>query len=135
MKRVKVIIEWASDGGVGAMMQDEAFAGQGDTIKEAIDDMRKGVAFYIETAKEMNFPYKEYLDGDYDIEMEYDVPSLIQYASHYMSDTALGEVAGVSPVQIGRYSRGEAKPRPDTAQKIFNGLQAFVKKFAAALTL
>lgn len=44
------------------MMQDEMFAGMGETVEAAVDDLKKGVAFYIETAKDMGFPYKDYLD-------------------------------------------------------------------------
>ncbi|MCD8186709.1 MAG: type II toxin-antitoxin system HicB family antitoxin [Rikenellaceae bacterium] len=39
-------------------MEDDLFAGQGDTVDEAVADMREGVKFFIETSKEKGFPYK-----------------------------------------------------------------------------
>lgn len=56
MEKVKVIIEWASDGTISAMMEKDMFAGMGDTVKAAVADMKEGVALYIKTAKEMGFP-------------------------------------------------------------------------------
>jgi len=61
MKKVKVIIEWASDGGVWALIEGDGFTGRGDTVEAAVNELKEGVAFFIETAKEMNFPYKDYL--------------------------------------------------------------------------
>lgn len=56
MEKVKVIIEWASDGTISAMMEKDMFAGMGDTVEAAVADMKEGVALYIKTAKEMGFP-------------------------------------------------------------------------------
>ena len=47
MEKVKVIIEWASDGTISAMMEKDMFAGMGDTVKAAVADMKEGVALYI----------------------------------------------------------------------------------------
>ena len=42
MEKVKVIIEWASDGTISAMMEKDMFAGMGDTVKAAVADMKEG---------------------------------------------------------------------------------------------
>lgn len=131
MEKVPVIIEWASDGGIGAMMKEESFSGLGDTVEAAIEDMKEGVRFFIETAKEMGFPYKEYLDGDYEIEIEYDVQSMLQYARHYMTDAGIGELTNINPVQIARYATGQAKPRQPQKRKIIEAFQRFGTAFAA----
>lgn len=95
MEKVKVIIEWASDGTISAMMEKDMFAGMGDTVKAAVADMKEGVALYIKTAKEMGFPYKAYLDGAYEIELEYDAVSALKYAREYIKDTKLAELTGI----------------------------------------
>ena len=87
MEKIKAIAGWASDGTVSVMMKDDMFSGMGDTVQDAIDDMRQGIAFFIETAKEKGFPYKEYLDGDFEIELEYDAVSALKYAREYIKDT------------------------------------------------
>lgn len=129
MKTVKVLIEWASDGGIGAIMQDEMFTGQGDTVETAIKDMKEGVVLYNTTAKEMGFPYKEYLDQDFGIELEYDAVSMLKYAREWIKDTKLSELTGIPAAQLGRYANDKAKPRPEQRRKIVEAL----RKFAAPL--
>ena len=118
MEKVKVIIEWASDGTISAMMEKDMFAGMGDTVEAAVADMKEGVALYIKTAKEMGFPYKAYLDGAYEIELEYDAVSALKYAREYIKDTKLAELTGIPAAQLGRYANDKAKPRPAQRRKI-----------------
>ena len=80
MKKIKVIVEWASDGVINVMMRDELFAGMGATVQEAVNDLKQGVAFFVETAKEKGFPYNGYLDAGYEIELDYDAVSMLKYA-------------------------------------------------------
>ena len=125
MKKVSVLIGWASDGTISAMMIDEMFSGMGDTVEAAVADLKKGVAFYIETAKEKGFPYKDYLDGDFAIELEYDAVSMLQYARAYIKDTKLAELTGIPAQQLGRYANEKSKPRPAQRQRIVDALRRF----------
>lgn len=131
METIKTIAGWAPDGTVSVMMKDEMFSGMGDTVQGAIDDMRQGIAFFIETAKEKGFPYKEYLDGDFEIELEYDAVSALKYAREYIKDTKLAELTGIPAAQIGRYANDKAKPRPAQRRKIMEALQKFATPFYA----
>lgn len=125
MKKVSVLIGWASDGTISAMMIDEMFSGMGDTVEEAITDMKKGVALFITTAKEMGFPYKDYLDGEFAVELEYDAVSMLQYAREYIKDTKLAELTGIPAQQLGRYANEKSKPRPAQRQRIVEALRRF----------
>lgn len=131
MEKVKVIIEWASDGTISAMMEKDLFAGMGDTVEAAVADLKKGVAFYIETAKEMKFPYKDYLDGDFEVELEYDAVSMLKYAREYIKDTKLAELTGIPAAQLGRYANDKAQPRPAQQRKIIEALHKFATPFYA----
>ena len=125
MEKIKVIAGWASDGTVSVMMKDDMFSGMGDTVQDAINDMRQGVAFFIETAKEKGFPYKAYLDGDFEVELEYDAVSALKYARQYIKDTKLAELTGIPAAQIGRYANDKSRPRPAQCNKIMKALQKF----------
>ena len=131
MEKVKVIIGWASDGTVSAMMEKDMFAGMGETVDAAVADLKKGVAFYIETAKEMGFPYKDCLDGEFEIELEYDAISMLKYAREYIKDTKLAELTGIPAAQLGRYANDKAKPRPAQRRKIIEALHKFATPFYA----
>lgn len=56
MKKVKVIIGWAPDGTISAMMQDEMFAGMGETVEAAVDDLRKGVGLLHRNSQRYGIP-------------------------------------------------------------------------------
>ena len=131
MEKVKVIIEWASDGTISAMMEKDMFAGMGDTVEAAVADMKESVALYIKTAKEMGFPYKAYLDGAYEIELEYDAVSALKYAREYIKDTKLAELTGIPAAQLGRYANDKAKPRPAQRRKIVEALHRFAVAFSS----
>ncbi|MCD8173771.1 MAG: helix-turn-helix domain-containing protein [Alistipes sp.] len=131
MKTVKVNIEWASDGTVGAIMQEDLFAGHGDSVEAAVEDMRNGVALFVETAKEQGFPYKPFLADAYEVELEYDIESILKYARNYMSEIGIAKLTGISPAQLNRYTNGKDKPRPTQARKILESLQRFGAAFSA----
>lgn len=131
MKKVKITIEWATDGGIWAIMDGDNFTGRGETVEAAVKELKEGVAFYIETAKEMNFPYKDYLDGDYEIELDYDAVSMLKYAREYIKDTKLAELTGITAVQLGRYANDKATPRPAQRRKIIEALRKFATPFYA----
>ena len=97
----------------------DMFAGMGDTVEAAVADMKEGVALYIKTAKEMGFPYKAYLDGAYEIELE------------YVKDTKLAELTGIPAAQLGRYANDKAKPRPAQRRKIVEALHRFAVAFSS----
>ena len=131
MEKVKVIAEWASDGTISVMMETDMFAGMGDTVEAAINDMKQGVALYIETAKEKGFPYKSYLDGAFEVELDYDAVSMLKYAREYIKDTKLAELTGIPAAQLGRYANDKAKPRPAQKRKIVEALHKFATPFYA----
>lgn len=123
--KIKVLVAWASDGTISVMMENEMFAGMGATVEEAIGDMKKGVAFFIETAKEKGVLYKDYLDGDFDVELEYDAVSMLQYARKYIKDTKLAELTGIKAQQLARYANEKTKPRPAQRMRIIEALRKF----------
>lgn len=131
MKKVKITIEWASDGGIWAIMDGDGFTGRSETVEAAVKELKDGVAFYVETAKEMGFPYKDYLDGDYQIEIEYDAVSMLKYAREYIKDTKLAEITGIPAAQLGRYANDKSKPRPAACHKIVEALRKFATPLCA----
>lgn len=131
MRKVKITIEWASDGGIWALMDGEGFTGRGETVEAAIAELKGGIDFYVETAKEQGHRYKDYLDGDFEVELEYDAVSMLKYAREYIKDTKLAELTGIPAAQLGRYANDKAKPRPAQQRKIIEALHKFATPFYA----
>jgi predicted RNase H-like HicB family nuclease len=131
MNVVKVNVGWASDGFVNVWTQKELFAGGGNTIEEAIEDMRKGMEFHVEVSKEEGCPYPAWLDGPFELALEYDVVSMLQYTRGFIKDTKLAELTGISAAQIGRYANEKAKPRAPQRRKIVEGLHKLATQISA----
>ncbi|MEZ3441527.1 hypothetical protein [Alistipes sp.] len=131
MKKLKVEIGWASDGTVSAMLENDLFAGMGDTVEEAIADMKTGMALYRDTMKEDGRSYPAYLDEACTFELEYDAVSALKYAREYIKDTKLSEMTGIPAAQLGRYANDKSKPRPAQRRKIIEALHHFSAAFAS----
>ena len=130
MKKIQAIIEKNSDGGYSVYCVNESFSGMGDTPEGAKEDMIKSMSFFAETAKQNNFQYPAWLDGQYDIEYKFDAASLLTYYAGIITPAALSRLTGINPKQIWAYAHGKSKPRPAQLQKIEQGL----RKLAAELS-
>jgi predicted RNase H-like HicB family nuclease len=131
MNKFKVLIEWAPDGFVGAMMLDHPFYGGGDTIEAAVENLREGIEFHIETCKEDGYKYPAILDEPFELELEYDVVSMLQYARGFIKDTKLAELTKIPAAQLGRYANQKAKPREPQRRKIVEGLHKLATQLSA----
>jgi predicted RNase H-like HicB family nuclease len=131
MNIVKANAGWASDGFVSVWTQKDIFSGGGNTIEEAIENLREGIKFHVETSKERNYPYPAWLDEPFELELEYDVVSMLQYARGFIKDTKLAELTNISAAQLGRYANQKAKPRAPQRRKIIEGLHKLATQISA----
>lgn len=76
MKTIEAKIERATDGTFSVYCLEEMFSGVGDTIEEAKEDMQAQIEFYVEHCKEEGKAYPDWLDENYRIEYQLDVPSI-----------------------------------------------------------
>jgi predicted RNase H-like HicB family nuclease len=124
MENLSVIMERTKDG-FSVYAENEPFAGMGRTEAEAIADMKSGIEFYIETAKERGYRYSSYLEGDYEIVLKYNIPSILEYYGKFITDVGMEKLTGISKTQIWRYTHGKAIPRTPQTRKIVDGLRLF----------
>ena len=124
MGKLSVIVERTKDG-FSVYAENEPFAGMGSTEAEAIADMQAGIKFYIKTAKERGYRYNSYLDDDFEIDLKYDIPSILEYYGNFITDVGMEKLTGISKTQIWRYTHGKAKPRTSQVRKIVDGLSRF----------
>lgn len=95
--------------------------GQGNTVKEAIDDFYNSrdeiKDYYVEISK----PFPENLEFTF----KYDTASFLAYYSHVFSLAGLGRLTGVAQGQLSHYVTGTRKPSPKTVRKIEKSLHEF----------
>ena len=69
------------------------------------------------------------LKSEFEIEWKLDVPSFLEYYSHYMSLAGMQRITGINQKQLSNYLNHRAVPRQKQADRIINGIH----KFAAEL--
>lgn len=130
MKKVKAIIERASDGVFSIYMdaQDMPYivTGTGLSVAEA----RKTFEGGYDDAKRMfvsdGIPFEEV-----EFEYVYDMPSFLQYYAYAFSLAGLERITGVNQKQLGHYISGYRKPSRRTIEKIELRIKEFLKELSA----
>ncbi|MDR0546018.1 MAG: type II toxin-antitoxin system HicB family antitoxin [Dysgonamonadaceae bacterium] len=89
--------------------------GAGNTVDEAKQNVMEGLRLYIKYNKE-NLP--EILQGNYEIEYRFDVPSFLKHYSTVFTKSALQRMTGINQTQLSHYVSGFRKPSSRTIRKL-----------------
>ena len=124
--KIKALIEKGNDGTYGVYIDlrenrlTYGIIGDGNTVKEAIDD------FY-NSYEEMKLHYMEQRKTfqEVEFEFEYDVASFLSYYAEKLSKSGLEHITGINQKQLGHYSSGIKRPKPETVKKIQLALHDF----------
>ena len=124
MKIINAIIERAKDGTYSVYCKDEIFSGAGDSIEDAIQDMKAQMKFYKETAIKEGFKYPAFLNSEYEIEHSVDPLSLLKYyvGSGILSLAGMERISGINQKQLWAYMHG-TKPRKAQANRLNAGFK------------
>ena len=124
MKIINAIIERAKDGTYSVYCKDEIFSGAGDSIEDAIQDMKAQMKFYKETAIKEGFKYPAFLNSEYEIEYSVDPLSLLKYyvGSGILSLAGMERISGINQKQLWAYMHG-TKPRKAQANSLNAGFK------------
>ena len=124
MKIINAIIERAKDGTYSVYCKIEIFSGAGDSIEDAIQDMKAQMNFYKETAIKEGFKYPAFLNSEYEIEYSVDPLSLLKYyvGSGILSLAGMERISGINQKQLWAYMHG-TKPRKAQANRLNAGFK------------
>ena len=124
MKTIHAIIERAKDGTYSVYCKDEIFSGAGDTIGDAIQDMKTQMTFYKETAIKEGFKYPSFLDSEYELAYSVDPLSLLKYyvGSGILTLSGMERISGINQKQLWSYMHG-TKPRKAQANRLSAGFK------------
>lgn len=127
MKKIKVIIERASDGTFSAYGEKvEGIYGMGDTPQEAKESALKGLNLFI---KHNNVRYiSKELQGKYVLVFKFDTESLLSYYKGIFSNAGLERLTNINQRQLQHYSSGLKKPLPAQRKKIDTALHRLGKE-------
>jgi len=124
MRRVKAIIERASDGSYSIYMDadnmDYLITGLGSTAEEALEDFKK-------TYEEMKSFYikKGMVFEECEFDFSYDMASFLSYFSRNFSLAGLSRLTGINQGQLSHYLTGHRKPSRRTVEKMQQSIREF----------
>lgn len=122
MKQVDITICRADDGTYSAYCNDHpALFGMGDTPEAARNELEETLRLTKEDGDDA-FIRPDWLDGEYEFIVHWDVRTMLEYYSGIITPTALGKIAGIHPKQIWSYMHGLSKPRKAQVAKIEDAL-------------
>lgn len=122
MKKIRVILELGKDGYGVSFPEIENIFGFGETLDAAKEDAQNVLDFYIEILNKNGKRIPAILQGEYELEFEYDIEALLKHIEGIVTKTALAKASGINPAQLTHYSSGLKKPRKEQREKIINAL-------------
>lgn len=124
MTTIDAIIERATDGTYTVYCKSEIFSGAGTSIERAKDDMLRQMAVYKETAQVEGFKYPAFLDEEFEVSYELDMPSLLKYyvEAGIFSLAGVSVMTGINQKQLWSYLNG-IKPRKPQVERMEKGFR------------
>ena len=126
MRKINVFIERGKDDTYGAYIDlnetqlTYGIIGDGNTVKEAIDDFYNSYAEMKELYKDEDKSFEEI-----EFIFKYDMASFLQYYSGILSLAGLERLTGVNQGQLSHYINGYRTPSQKTKEKIEKALHNF----------
>ena len=115
METLKIIIEKSSDYYDAYAENCDGIYGAGSTVEEAKQNVMDGLHLLI---KHNNGTLPEILQGEYNIEYYFDVPSFLKHYSTVFTKSALQRMTGINQTQLSHYVSGFRKPSEKTIKKL-----------------
>lgn len=127
MKKVKVILEAGKDGYGIYFPEIPNVYGFGDTVELAKIDAVQVLNYYRDILIKTGKALPQILQGEYELDFEFDVEALLKYIDGTVTKTALAKASGINPTQLSHYSSGLKRPRKAQREKIISGLHRIAK--------
>ena len=131
MEKIKAFIERGNDGSFSIYVDLEnkilnyGIFGEGDTVKEAVEDFKSAY----ETMKEFHKEQGRYfVEAEFDI--KYDIASFLNYYSGRLSLAGLEKITGINQRQLSHYVNGTNRPSKQTIKRINSSLHSFAHELS-----
>lgn len=126
MEKIIIVIEKSKDH-FGAYSENcDGIYAAGGSIDEVKADTFETIRLLKENLPEERWP--DPLKVEYEIEWKLDVPSFLEYYSHYMSLSGMEKMTGINQKQLSNYLNHRSKPRKRQTERIKNGIHRFAEE-------
>jgi predicted RNase H-like HicB family nuclease len=128
MSKIKVQISWLDNYGAcsdeipGCVATHKTLEG----VKKAYAE---SLGWHLEAMLADGDEIPEALQGEYELEFELNIQSLLHYFEGILTRSALARVTGINERQLGHYATGHRNPRSSQRNKIIEGIHRIGAEF------
>lgn len=126
MEKILMIIEKSKDFYDAYSENCDGIYAAGNTLDEVKNDVEKAIELIKKNLPEEKWPKQ--INGEYEIEWKFDVPSFLEYFKDYISLSGLEKITGINQKQLSNYLNHRSKPRKKQVERISQGLRKFASE-------
>ena len=128
IRRIISVVEKTENGFSAFLEGVDGVVATGKVLDEVKRLLIEALEMHIETSKELGEPIPEFLNGEYEIIFQMDLPSLFEWLSGRISQTGLARIVGINNTLIHQYVTGVKKPGPKQRIRIEQNLHNFASE-------
>ena len=121
-RQLTAIIEQTEDNFAAYIEGLDGIVATGKTLGEVKARLLEAIDFFIETCEMEGYEIPEELDGNFRINFQTDVRSLLNIYSGIFSKSGLERLTGINQKQLWHYANGKSTPRRAQVLRIENAL-------------
>jgi hypothetical protein len=95
-------------------------------VEETKKSVEESLALYVK----YNMELPDVIQGEYQLEYHFDIPSFLDYYSGIFSKSALERLTGINRKQLFHYASGLRKPSERTVKKLDDAIQRFASELS-----
>lgn len=121
-RQLTAIIEQTEDNFAAYIEGLDGIVATGKTLGEVKARLLEAIDFFIETCESEGYDIPEELEGNFTINFQTDVRSLLNIYSGIFSKSGLERLTGINQKQLWHYANGKSVPRRAQVLRIENAL-------------
>ncbi|MGL4806260.1 MAG: type II toxin-antitoxin system HicB family antitoxin [Bacteroidales bacterium] len=122
MNQLLVTIERAESNYSAYLSDIDGITTTGSSIDEIKQRICESIDLYIEGCEIAGVDVPEQLKGDYRLQFQMDVKSVLDFYAGIFTKAGLERITGINQKQLWHYASGDRKPRPEQALKLERAL-------------
>lgn len=131
MAKVQINVDWDGNYGAAPANEDIAVVVTAKTLDGIKKEFAEALELHLVSMREDGDAIPAEFAGDYELEFVLTGRALVHYADSLVARSALSEASGISPRQLGHYSTGIKKPRPQQVERIKNGIRTIMAQLSS----
>ena len=126
MEKIIMIIEKSKDFFDAYSENCDGIYAAGESVDAVKADTLEAIRLIMKNLPKERWPKQ--INGDYEIEWKFDVPSFLEYYSNFISLAGMERMTGINQKQLSNYLNHRSVPRAKQADRILSGIHRFARE-------